>query len=338
MTYSTRIPVTIVTGFLGSGKTTLLSEILKQPSFRSTAVIVNEAGSLGIDHWLLEDVGNPITELVNGCFCCVSRSGLLITLRKLLLDRAAGRTPWFDRVVIETSGLADPSFLLGDIRSDPLITARFSFDRIITVVDALNGQQIVEGNVEAINQIVVADHVVLTKTDIAEENVDKLQTTIWELAPHVPVSRVSFGRIDANRLLDDDSWAPPGNANCKLERASKGITAFVSHPEQRVETFCFRIERSLPSDNFVSFFHKLAELGTKVLRVKGMLNVSEDRERICVVHGVRGLYHPVQWREQWPDGQRETRIVLITRDVPPGIVENMVRASAFSSEENHANC
>jgi G3E family GTPase len=338
MTHSSRIPVTIVTGFLGSGKTTLLSEILKQPAFRSTAVIVNEAGLLGIDQWLLEDIGNPITELVNGCFCCVSRSGLLITLRKLLLDRAAGRTPWFDRVVIETSGLADPSFLLGDMQTDALITSRFSFDRIITLVDALNGQQILKDNVEAINQIVIADHVVLTKTDIAEESVEKLQTTIWELAPHVPVSRVSFGRMDANGLLDDDKWASPGNADCKLDRASKRMTAFVSHAEQRVETFCFRIERSLPSDNFVSFFNQLAEFGTKVLRVKGMLNVLEDRKRICVIHGVHGLYHPVQWREQWPDGQRETRIVLITRDIPQGIVENMVRASAFSSEEKHANC
>lgn len=338
MTYSSRIPVTIITGFLGSGKTTLLSEILKQPSFRSTAVIVNEAGSLGIDQWLLEDVSNSIIELVNGCFCCISRSGLLITLRKLLLDRAAGRTPWFDQVVIETSGLADPSFLLGNIQSDAVITARFSFDRVITLVDALNGQQILEGNVEATNQIVVADHVVLTKTDIAEENVEKLVATISELAPHVPVSRVSFGRMDASRLLDDDKWALPGNADCKLERASKRMTAFVSHPEQRVETFCFRIERSLPSDRFVSFFNQLSELGTKVLRVKGMLNVLEDRNRICVIHGVHGLYHPVQWREQWPDGERETRIVLITRDVPQGIVENMVRASAFSPEENHANC
>lgn len=326
---SHRIPATIVTGFLGSGKTTLLGKLLRQPEFRRAAVIVNEAGPVGIDQWLLNDAEQPVTELVNGCFCCVSRSSFVETFRKLLLDRAAGRVPYFERVVVETSGLVDPSFLLRDLVSDAVISARFSVDRIVTVVDALNGLEIFLERSEAIIQAAVADHIILTKTDLAGQNLAKLLELLSELAPDVPLSHALFGEIDARRLLQDRKQSVSENSDGRIERAQKRVADTVSHRDQDVDTYCIRLQRPIGSAGIATFFNRIAAFGTRLLRVKGMLNVQERPGLVGVVQGVHGFYHPVQWREYWPDDDRETRIVFITRGVPQETIESTLRESAI---------
>ena len=162
------IPVTLLTGFLGSGKTTVLNHVLKQPGMAATAVIVNEFGEIGIDHLLVESATDDVVLLNSGCLCCTVRGDIVDTLLNLFVGRANGKVPHFSRVVIETTGLADPAPILHTLISDPLIAARYTLDGVVATVDAVNGSGTLDRQPEAVKQAAVADRLLLTKADLAK--------------------------------------------------------------------------------------------------------------------------------------------------------------------------
>src|SRR2546423_9902020 len=162
------IPVTLLTGFLGSGKTTVLNYVLRQPEMAATAVIVNEFGEIGLDHLLVEQSSEDVVLLNSGCLCCTVRGDIVDTLTNLFVDRVKGKVPWFTRVAIETTGLADPAPILHTLMTDPIVAARYMLDGVVTTVDAVNGAGTLDKQPEAVNQAAVADRVLLTKTDLAE--------------------------------------------------------------------------------------------------------------------------------------------------------------------------
>ncbi|HUC09925.1 MAG TPA: GTP-binding protein, partial [Stellaceae bacterium] len=203
------IPVTLLTGFLGSGKTTVLNHILKQPGMAETAVIVNEFGEIGIDHLLVESATDDIVLLNSGCLCCTVRGDIADTLLNLFVGRANGKVPHFARVVIETTGLADPAPILHTLISDPLVAARFSLDGVVTTIDAVNGAGTLDRQPEAIKQAAVADRMLLSKTDLADHDaVGGLQARLRGLNPSAPIVEVAHGEVDPALLFNLGFYDP----------------------------------------------------------------------------------------------------------------------------------
>ena len=203
------IPVTVLTGFLGSGKTTVLNHILKQPGMAETAVIVNEFGEIGIDHLLVESATDDIVLLNSGCLCCTVRGDIADTLLDLFVGRANGKVPHFRRVVIETTGLADPAPILHTLISDPLVAGRYSLDGVVTTVDAVNGAGTLDRQPEAVKQAAVADRLLLTKTDLAEPDAAAaLKARLAALNPSAPLLPVAQGEVDPAVLFNLGFYDP----------------------------------------------------------------------------------------------------------------------------------
>ncbi len=212
------IPVTVLTGFLGAGKTTLLSRLLRDPALKDTAVIINEFGEVGLDHLLVEKSGENFVELSSGCLCCTIRGDLIDTMRELFMKRVKSQVPWFKRVVIETTGLADPAPILHTLLNDPLIAANFALDSVITVIDAVNGLASLDAHPEALKQAAVADRLVISKTDLPEAKTAELRKRLWLLNPAAlyltpdeamadPVKLLSAGYYNVSvKSADVNAW------------------------------------------------------------------------------------------------------------------------------------
>ena len=296
-----RLPVTVVTGFLGSGKTTLIRALLDKPEGAGTAVVVNEYGEIGIDHALLRSSSDVTILLGNGCLCCNVRTDLQETLRELFADRARGAVPSFERVVIETSGLADPGPVLQTFATDRGLAREFHLQALICVVDAVTGMANLEEMPEARRQVAVADRVVVSKSDLAEPDAaERLVAQIAALNP-APVGIARHGEIEPAFLLDEalaarDSFELGGGGH------SHGLTSF---------SLVFDEPLSWPA--FEQAMAVLAALrGSDLLRVKGLVAVAECRGPV-VVHFVQHLAHPPIELEDWPDDDRRSRLVFITR-------------------------
>src|SRR5215475_4544193 len=200
---SSLIPVTLLTGFLGSGKTTVLNHVLKQPDMAATAVIVNEFGEIGIDHLLVERASEDVVLLNSGCLCCTVRGDIVDTLTNLFIDRVKGKVPFFTRVAIETTGLADPAPILHTLMTDPIVAARYMLDGVVTTVDAVNGAGTLDRQPEALKQAAVADRLVLTKTDLADADaVAGLKARLAALNPAAEVAAAAQGIVDPAVLFD----------------------------------------------------------------------------------------------------------------------------------------
>src|SRR5215831_4363507 len=309
-----RIPVTVVTGFLGAGKTTLVRRFLATPESAGTAVVINEFGSVGIDDALVRASTDDVTLLGNGCLCCNTRSDLQNALRNLVAERAQRTLPQFARILIETSGLADPGPILQTFTTDRALGGEFHVEVVIAVVDAVGGLDTLKWSAEARKQIILADRLVIAKTDLAKAQVVKrLTARLTALNPHAAVHTAVDGDLEARCLLEADATAA-GRAALRA-----GFVAEAEHSDG-IASFVLT-DAPLSWDAFARGMETLIALrGPDLLRVKGLLNVAGCRGPV-VVHVVQHLAHPPVELAAWPGKDRASRLVFITR----GISETQVR-------------
>jgi len=302
-----KTPVTLVTGFLGSGKTTLISRLLAHPDLGETAVIVNELGEVGIDHHLLRRVDERTVLLGSGCVCCTLRGDLADELRDLDSRRSRGEIPDFRRVVVETTGLADPAPIVYTLAAEPVVRHHFELDGIVATVDSVNG--LVEA--ESLKQAAVADVLVLTKTDLADAN--GLRRRLRALNPGAEVVEASFGEVEPAVLFD----RPPQDPR---------DVRFEEHAHAGdISSFCLVFEAQLDWTAFGIWLTMLLQArGSDLLRVKGLLNVGGDGP--LLLNGVQHVVHPPEHLDAWPDDDRRSRIVFIGRGLDPAAVERSLLA------------
>ena len=334
------IPVTVLTGFLGSGKTTVLSRLLGRPAFANTAVVINEFGEISLDHALVQKTSEDIVELQGGCLCCTARGDLLGALQDLFRRRKHGMVPPFERVVVETTGLADPAPILHTLMRDRLIVAVYRLDGVVATVDCVNGGDTLEAHGESIKQAAVADRLLLTKSDLAEPAaVDALRLRLRALNPSAPMFAIENGRTEPAMLFDIglyevESKSPDVGRWLRDERlAEEGGASDHDHHhdanrhDDSIRAYCVVRDTPVSGAAFGYFLESLiAGKGADLLRVKGIVNVAERPETPAVIHGVQHLFHPVQWLDAWPDEDRRTRIVFITRDIPKAAIERFLDA------------
>ena len=315
-------PVTLITGFLGSGKTTLLQRLLLDPALSDTAVLINEFGEIGLDHHLLERIDETVVMLQSGCVCCTIRGELSTAIKDLQSRRDRGLLPPFRRLVIESTGLADPLPILSTVRSDPVLRHHFCLGNVITTVDAVNGARQLDTQPESVKQIAVADRLVLTKTDLATAEVaDRLTQRLRHINPGAPLCRAAEDDLDATMLLSADG----------VERRQpddrQGHTPGDDHRHaDDIRTLALSLDEPVDWTRFGIWLTMLLHRhGERVLRVKGILNVA-DAETPVAVHAVQHLVHPPRHLGAWPDADRRSHLVLIARELDPAVIERSFRA------------
>ena len=296
-----RLPVTAVTGFLGSGKTTLIKALLEKPEGTGTAIVVNEYGEIGIDHALLRSSSDTTVLLGNGCLCCNVRSDMQETLRTLFADRARGAVPSFARVIIETSGLADPGPVLQTFATDRALGREYHLQALVCVIDAVAGEANFARMPEARKQVALADRIVVTKSDLADASAtERLVERIATINP-APVGVAGNGEIDPSFLLDEP---PAVRRNFDLAEADH---------THGVDSFSLIFDEPLSWSGFEQAMAVLMSLrGPDLLRVKGLVALAECRGPV-VVHVVQHVAHPPVELEDWPDDDRRSRLVFVTR-------------------------
>ena len=339
------IGVLVLTGFLGSGKTTLLRHLLRQSEFSHTAVIINEFGEIGLDHELVEASTDSFVQLKTGCLCCKVRSDLVETLADMLRRRDCGEVTPFTRVVIETSGLADPAPILHTLMTDAGMAGRLALSSVVTTVDAVTGVGTLAREQVSVKQVALADHLILTKSDLADtaEVLERLAalnaTASLALARYGAIDpRVFDSAFDATRSPDEPTGRgarPDGDIRVNPHIASL-MRATDTHAtgehlhgghDPDIQTYAIVRDEPIHAVALTLFLETLAEhCGADLLRLKGIINIMESPDRPAVIHGVQHVFHPPAWLARWPSGDRRSRIVVITRRVPQRWVELLLEA------------
>jgi G3E family GTPase len=348
------IPMTVLTGFLGAGKTTLLNKLLHDPALKDTAVIINEFGEVGLDHLLVEYVDDNVMLLQSGCLCCTMRGDLVDALETLLRDLDNKRCT-FKRLMLETTGLADPAPVLHTAMMHPYLVMRYRLDGVVTLVDAVNGEATLDSHVEAVKQAAVADRIVLTKTDIADKaRVDSLLARLHTLNPAAPVLDAAKGEATPKALLECGLYDPerkiPDVKKWLREEAYADPDAHAHHHhghsdahdhapghdhdhldrnrhDDHIRSFTLTADEPIPAGTFHIFLDLLRSVhGPNLLRIKGIVKLAEHPDKPVVIHGVQHVFHPFSTLERWPDDDHRTRIVFITKDIPERTLREMFAA------------
>lgn len=330
-------PVTVLTGFLGSGKSTLLARILRDPRYADCAVVVNEWGEAPIDHALLREASGDIVTIAGGCICCRAAGDVVRALRELHFQRAAGRVGDFRRVVIETTGLADPAPLLATLVELPLAAARYALSGVVATVDATYGTRTLDGSPEAVKQVAMADRVVITKCDLADAaTVQAVAARVREIAPGAARLLSIRGDADPARLFDTGLYRGervPMDAAGWLNAGAYRIAGRPAPPrhDPRINSFVWTAQEPLAWDDVEQALATLTELlGERILRLKGLVNVAgEPGPR--AVHGVQHTLYPSARLPAWPDADRRTRLVFIGRDLEESAVIPILESSRASA-------
>lgn len=326
--------VNLLTGFLGAGKTTLLQRLLRDPALADAAVLINEFGEVGLDHHLLERIDETTVLLQSGCLCCTIRGELADAMRGLHEKRERGRVAPFRRLVIESTGLADPFPILTTLHADPVLRHHYRPGNVVCAVDAAVGALHL-ARAEAVKQVAAADRIVLTKTDLAAaEETGRVLGIVRAINPAAPVVRAAEDALDADMLLARDAvslaWGMDGAGF--VPDAHAGEHGHDRNRHGGVRAFALVLDRPLDWTAFGVWLSMLLHAhGGRVLRVKGILNVG-DGEPPVAVHGVQHLVHPPVHMRGWPDGDRRSWLVFIV----DGMEREAVEASllAFTGERS----
>ena len=357
-----KIPVTLVTGFLGSGKTSLINAALRSPELSRTVVVVNEFGEVGLDHKLFARSSDSVVVLENGCLCCTVRSDLVGTLNSLYYSRQAGEIPHFDNVVIETSGLAEPGPVLQAFLSEPTLDGLFRVASVVTLVDAVNWGRTSSEHDEAVRQVALADRIVITKLDLVDGKAEfaeaRLLLELRRLNPSATISRIDWSTAAVAHLLSShgfDAADPQSNPRPWLAIDSYRQPELCDrdhdheHPNHRhdhsnadhfdqlsdkgIESFVLIRDNPLSREELQFLLDGIGQnLGAGLLRVKGLVNIAEEPGKPAIIQGAQQLLHTMTWLDGWPDDDRRTCIVFITqgivRDKLKEVIELLNRMSA----------
>lgn len=338
------IPVTVLTGFLGSGKTTVLNHLLRQKELNGVVAIINEFGEVALDHLLVESSEDRLALLDNGCICCSVREDLIETLADLAARRSAGTMPPFHRVLVETTGLADPVPVLHTLMTAPDVVGRYRIDGVVATVDAVNGAHSLAAHDEAVRQIAVADRLLVTKTDLAADDaLARLEARLAAINPVAVRHRVWDGMVDPAKVLDAGLFDPAARSADVVrwfDLASQAANAPHDHAEHHcdgddcghhshhahdagVSSYSLIIDQPIEREAFARWLDYVAALkGEDLLRFKAIVHVADAPDAPVVVHGVQHVFHPPITLQGWPSADRRSRLVFIVRGIPREIIEN----------------
>jgi G3E family GTPase len=334
------IPLSVITGFLGAGKTTLLNRLLRDPSLRDTAVLVNEVGEIGLDHLFVEVLDGDTVLLAGGCVCCAVRGDLVDALENLLRQQDNNRGKPFRRVVIETTGVADPASVLHALMAHPYLVQRYRLDGVITLVDAVNGGATLDQHREALKQAAMADRIVLSKSDLASSHaVNTLRGRLHAINPAallldaakaeaLPATVFGVGLYDSeNKIPDVKRWLAEAAVEAAGHADHHDHPHDHSHHDDRVRVFTLATDSAVPAAAIESFLDLLRSFhGPKLLRLKGIVRLAEEPEQPLVLHVVQHVMHPPARLPAWPDSDRRSRLVCVTWDLEPVVVRRLFDA------------